>query len=124
MFKFPKNQKLCSKKVIERLFEKGNNIFEKPFKAVFLNETNSDNVFLKLLIIVSKKRLNKASDRNIIKRIMKEACRLQKTQLESYLKDNNMQLNLALIYQHEEILDYNLLKEKINLLLTRLIKEL
>lgn len=124
MFKFPKNQKLCSKKAIERLFEKGNNICEKPFKAVFLNETNSDDVFLKLLIIVSKKRLNKASDRNIIKRRMKEACRLQKIQLESCLKDNNIQLNLALIYQHEEILDYNLMKEKINLLLTRLIKEL
>ena len=124
MFQFPKNQKLCSEKVIERLFVNGKAISEKPFRAVWLFEENNDNVFVKSLIVVSKKRLELAVERNVIKRRIKEIYRLQKKQLELFLESNNQQLNLAIIYQEEEILDYKTLEEKINLLLTRLIKKL
>jgi len=124
MFQFPKKQKLCSEKVIERLFANGKSISEKPFRAVWTFEENNDNVFVKSLIVVSKKRLKLAVDRNVIKRRIKEAYRLQKKQLELFLESNNQQLNLAIIYQQEEILNYKALEEKINLLLSRLIKEL
>ena len=124
MFKFPKKQKLCSEKAIERLFLNGKFISEKPFRAIWCFEENNDNVFVKLLIVVSKKRLKLAAERNVIKRRIKETYRLQKKQLEIFLESNNQQLNLAIIYQEEEILDSKTLKEKINLLLTRLIKKL
>ena len=124
MFQFPKKQKLCSEKATEILFENGKYISEKPFRAVWIFEENNDNIFLKSLIIVPKKRLKLAVDRNIIKRRIKEAYRLQKKQLEFFLESNNQQLNLAIIYQQEEFLDYKTLEEKINLLLSRLINEL
>ena len=124
MFKFPKKQKLCGEKVIERLFANGKSISEKPFRAIWNFEKNNDQVFVKSLIVVSKKRLKLAVDRNVVKRRIKEAYRLQKKQLECFLESTNQQLNLAIIYQEEEILDYKTLEEKINLLLSRLIKEL
>ena len=124
MFKFPKKQKLCGEKVIERLFANGKSISEKPFRAIWNFEKNNDQVFVKSLIVVSKKRLKLAVDRNVVKRRIKEAYRLQKKQLEYFLESTNQQLNLAIIYQEEEILDYKTLEEKINLLLSRLIKEL
>ena len=124
MFKFPKKQKLCGEKVIERLFANGKSISEKPFRAIWNFEKNNDQVFLKSLIVVSKKRLKLAVERNVVKRRIKEAYRLQKKQLECFLEGTNQQLNLAIIYQEEEILDYKTLEEKINLLLSRLIKEL
>ena len=124
MFQFPKKQKLCSEKAIERLFVNGKSISEKPFRAVWIFEKNNDNVFVKSLIVVSKKRMKLAVDRNIIKRRIKEAYRLQKKQLEFFLESNNQQLNLAIIYQQEEILDYKTLEEKLNLLLSRLINKL
>ena len=124
MFKLPKKQKLCGEKVIERLFANGKSISEKPFRAIWNFEKNNDQVFVKSLIVVSKKRLKLAVDRNVLKRRIKEAYRLQKKQLECFLESTNQQLNLAIIYQEEEILDYKTLEEKINLLLSRLIKEL
>ena len=124
MFQFPKKQKLCGEKVIERLFANGKSISEKPFRAIWNFEKNNDQVFVKSLIVVSKKRLKLAVDRNVVKRRIKEAYRLQKKQLECFLEGTNQQLNLAIIYQEEEILDYKTLEEKINLLLSRLIKEL
>ena len=124
MFQFPKKQKLCGEKVIERLFANGKSISEKPFRAIWNFEKNNDQVFVKQLIVVSKKRLKLAVDRNVLKRRIKEAYRLQKKKLECFLESTSQQLNLAIIYQQEEILDYKTLEEKINLLLSRLIKEL
>ena len=124
MFQFPKKQKLCGEKMIERLFANGKSISEKPFRAIWNFEKNNDQVFVKSLIVVSKKKLKLAVERNVVKRRIKEAYRLQKKKLECFLESTSQQLNLAIIYQEEEILDYKTLEEKINLLLSRLIKEL
>ena len=124
MFQFPKKQKLCSEKVIARLFANGKSISENPFRVVWLFEENNDNVFVKALIVVSKKKLALAVDRNVVKRRIQEAYRIQKNKLEAFLESNNQQLNLAIIYQQQKTLDYKALDEKINLLLARLIKEL
>ena len=124
MLEFPKKEKLCSKKAIERLFENGKSISEKSFRVIWNFEKNNDNVVIKSLIIVSKKRLKLAIERNRIKRKIKETYRLQKKHLELFLQRNNKQLNLAILYHEEEILDSNTLEQKINLLLSRLIKEL
>jgi ribonuclease P protein component len=124
MFEFPKNQKLCNEKSIEILFENGKSLSEKPFRIIYSIDYNNEDVFLKALIVVPKKRVRLASDRNVIKRRVKEAYRLQKSELEQYLKSNNHQLNLAIIYQKHEILDYKLIEVKIKLLLSRLKEEL
>lgn len=124
MFHFPKNQKLCSKKSIEDLFVNGNVISKKPLRLIWNFEKNRDQVAIKSLIVVSKKRIKLAKDRNTIKRKVKEAYRLQKKDLEAVLEAKNQQLNLALIYQYDKLLNYNILEQKISLLLNRLINKI
>ena len=119
MFHFPKNQKLCSRKVIEQLFKKANNISEGPLQFIWNLEEKRD-VQTKTMIIVPKKKVKLANKRNELKRKIKEAYRLQKHDLEFVLKQNNKQLNLAIIYQAQEIYNYNVLAKKINVLLKRL----
>ena len=124
MFKFPKKQKLCNKNSIERLFENGKSISEKPFRAIWDFETKKDEICIQTVIIVSKKRLKLAVERNLIKRRVKEAYRLHKRKMEVFLENNNKRINLAIIYQQGRTLDYKEIEKKINLILTRLIKEL
>ena len=65
-----------------------------------------------------------AADRNMIKRRIREAYRVNKQKLESFLANSNRKLNLAIIYQKDFFYDSKTLEQKINLLLTRLIDEL
>ena len=124
MFDFPKNHKLYSEKVIERLFSNSNSFVENPLRLVWRFEKNTDEVAVKSLIVVPKKRLNLASERNKVKRRIREALRKNKLTLDEYLKESKKQINLAIIYQQEEILDSTIIEEKIKVLLGRLKEDL
>ena len=62
--------------------------------------------------------------RNILKRRINEAFRLNKETLYDKLNERNKQINIAIIYQKKEIQTYKIIEQKINLLLSRLIGEL
>ena len=124
MFQFPKKQKLCSEKSIDKLFSNGKSILEDPFLAIWDLEEKNNFLPLRALIVVSKKKIKKANHRNTLKRRVREAYRIQKKELELLLERNKQQLNLAIIYRREEMYDYKYLEKKINLLLKRLIKVL
>ena len=124
MFEFSKTQKLCSEALINRMFEIGNSITEPPFRFVWLIESNNDNVYVKTLISVSKKRLKLAKDRNLIKRRVREIFRINSIELKDHLKSKKIQLNLGIIYNQDKICDSSFMEKKINLLLTRLITQL
>ena len=55
---------------------------------------------------------------------MNEAFRLNKEKLYAKLNEKNKQINIAIIYQKQEIQAYKIIEQKINLLLSRLIEEL
>ena len=124
MFEFPKKQKLCNETAIKNMFSNGKSFAIDPIRLVWKEELNPDEVALKSIIVVPKKKLNLAADRNVMRRRMKEAYRLQKTAIESFLKSENIQLSIALIYQVEEILPYKTIEEKIKLILSRLREEI
>ena len=124
MFEFSKKHKLCSQKSINRMFENGNTIIEPPFRAVWVVESNDDDVYVKTLINVSKKQFKFAKDRNLIKRRIREVYRLNNKNLENHLKSRELKINLAILYNQDKILESSFMKKKINLLLSRLIKNL
>ena len=71
---------------------------------------------------VSAKNFKKAVDRNRIKRLTREAYRLQKTDLQEKVKANNIQLNVFFIYTGKELPEYNEVYKKIGVVLNKLDK--
>lgn len=95
-FSYKKEERLCSKKVIDQLFSKGNTFLAFPFKVVFLEMPLSKEFPVQAGFSVGKRNFKKAVKRNLIKRKMREAYRLNKHILYSGLKEK--QLAIFFIY--------------------------
>ena len=124
MFEFPKKQKLCNETAIKEMFSNGNSFVIHTIRLVWKEQVNSDDVVIKSIIVVPKKQLKLAADRNIVRRRMKEAYRLNKSTIENSLKNKGKQLNVAIVYKNDKILSYKVIEEKIKLILGRLREEI
>ena len=124
MFEFPKKQKLCSETVIKEMFFNGKSFTTSAVRLVWKEDYNEDEVSVKSIIVVPKKKIRLAVKRNIIRRKMKEIYRLHKIELENMLKGKKLHLSIAMIYQNENILSYKTMEEEIKLILERLRNEI
>ena len=116
-----KDDKLKSRKTIEQLFKEGKSFSNFPFRVLWkFNETAASS--LQTGFAVSSKHFKKAVDRNRIKRLMREAYRLQKTDLHNQLKQQQKSIAVFFIYVGKELPEYNFIFEKTNHVLVRLIK--
>jgi len=121
-FTLGKKERLKSRKQIEQLFSKGKNFPLAPFRIYYLATpliTNSSSS-LQFGAGVSGKNFKRAVDRNRIKRLTREAYRLQKTQLQEATMEKNLQLNIFFIYTSRELPGFNIVKEKVNVILNKL----
>jgi ribonuclease P protein component len=122
-FTLGKNERLKSRKAIDLLFSKGQRIAHFPFRAFYLFEKNDRcNSPLQCGVGVSARNFKKAVDRNRIKRLTREAYRLQKAILDIKMRGSTKTLSLFLIYTGKELPDYILVKEKIAFLLQKLLQ--
>ena len=113
-FSFGKDKKLKSRKRIENLFESGKRIKKFPISAVyFLDETKAPEY--KIAVSVPKRYLKKAVDRNLIKRRIREAFRLNQSQLNPSQK-----LEVMFIYSSPEVKDYAVIEKSILSLISAL----
>lgn len=122
-FTLGKNERLKSRKQIEQLFSEGRKFTITPFRVFYLFQATltSDHLQLKLQfgVGVSVKIFKRAVDRNRIKRLIREAYRLQKNELAEKLKLSGSKLNIFFIYTAKEIQDFNLVKDKVALVLKK-----
>jgi len=71
---------------------------------------------------VSTRNFKKAVARNRIKRLMREAYRLQKNPLKEYLHENHKSVAVFFIYTGNEMPEYHFVFEKMNAALQKLEK--
>ena len=121
---FRKEERLKSGKVIRQLFSSGDSFFIHPVRLNWLLHPGEGKYPAKVLISVSRKNFRKASDRNHIKRILREAYRRNKYILHEFLREKKLHCNFSLVYIGKEALNYSQLEEKIIKLLERLISEI
>ncbi len=115
-FSFKKEERLTGEKHIQELFEKGSSFHLYPFRVLSLANPESEHKLNRVLISVSKRNFKRAVDRNLIKRRIREAYRLQKDQI------NGLSLLLAFVYTSKEIEPFLVIKEKLFLVLEKIKK--
>lgn len=120
---FRKEERLSRKKIIEELFSKGSKFYVPGFKVVWLPLPIHEGLPIQILISVSKRNFKRAVDRNLIKRKIKEAWRLNKKALYDILDENKNTCVLSVIYLPKEIESYQEIEQKIILVLQRLQSE-
>ena len=128
-----KNERLKSRKTIDVLFTNGKSFSLFPFKVIYaratgsyFEETNDQpstiNHQLKCAFSVSKRHFKKAVNRNHIKRLMREAYRLQKKELQNQLQQSNTGLAVFILYVNKELPEHTFVVSKMNAVLKRLQK--
>lgn len=119
-YKFSKKEKLKSQKEIELLFKQGKSINHFPIRLIYKVKTEKNNVPINFGISVPKKKIKLAVNRNLIKRRVREAYRLNNHDLKIKLLENQKEINMMMIYSSEQILSYKEIEEKIKVILSRL----
>ena len=123
-YKLGKNYKLCSKTAIQELFDSGTSVKCYPFVAIIKEMELDTEIPFKVVFSAPKRTFKKDVQRNAIKRKSKEAFRLNKNILETYLKQNKKQIALFLVYSTLEEFDHIILQKKTKKLFDKIIKKL
>jgi len=110
---FNKHEKLKSQKAIEQLFAEGQSVSAYPLRLVYKKNEHG----LKVGVSASKRNFKKAVDRIRVKRLLREAYRLNKSMLIDHKIDN---YTLMILYISKEIPDFKLVDTKMKKLLSKL----
>ncbi len=125
MNKFFKEERLCSKKSLDLLFKKGSSFLLYPYRATFVFDAQPHQFPVQVVINVAKKRYKHAHERNLIKRRIREAYRLQKGAfLYEQLGVKEELLLLSLQYVGKEIYPYAFLEKRMDQLFKKLLRQI
>lgn len=95
IFTYSRAEKLKSKKLFEKLFAEGKSVTQYPLRMVYVKTNETQEVAIKAGVTVSKRKFKSAVKRNRIKRVLREAYRLNKA-----IVFNNSKGNYALLIMY------------------------
>lgn len=117
-FTFKKEERLNSKKVIDKLFSEGDSFLSFPLKIVYCKTELPTKYPVQAAFSVGKRNFKLAVHRNLIKRKIRETYRIKKHELYTVLADK--QLAVFFIFIGKEIPKY----EAVDIAMQRGIKKL
>ncbi|AXY78726.1 ribonuclease P protein component [Paraflavitalea soli] len=121
-----KEERLKSRKLIDQLFKEGRSFTVFPFRVYYLfppaQAPRSNHALLQFGVGVSTRNFKHAVDRNRVKRLIREAYRLQKTPFQELVQSRRSPVAVFVIYTGKELPTYAVVSEKIAVILKRLIK--
>ena len=120
--RFPKEEKLKSRKLIEKLFSEGKSISRFPLRLVYVKTEFPGTAGVQAAVSVSKRKFKKAVDRNRIKRLLREAYRLNKHQVKERI-GTEASYAFMILYLGREMPEYRKTDRKMRELLHLFLKE-
>ncbi|HSO85838.1 MAG TPA: ribonuclease P protein component [Draconibacterium sp.] len=120
-FSFQKAERLCSKKIMDKLFQEGKTIFVFPIKIVYLETKLPSNFPVQAAFTVGKRNFKHAVQRNLIKRRMREVYRLNKSKV--YNEIGEKQVAVFFIFTGKTISEYRQIETAIKKGMKKLLSE-
>ncbi|WP_148038814.1 ribonuclease P protein component [Proteiniphilum sp. X52] len=105
-FRFTKKERVTGQKRIEELFARGRSFLSYPFRIVYLETMQNRTIPLSILISIPKKRMKSAVDRNRMKRLTREAYRLNKHLFLSREREKDKHWDVAFVCVADKPCDY------------------
>jgi ribonuclease P protein component len=121
-FTLGKKERLKRRKIIDQLFSDGKSIHVPPLRLTYKMYSNTLDSYLQAGFSASSRQFKKAVDRNRIKRVLREAWRLQKNPLQEKLTADKKQLAVFVIYTGKELPAFVTVKEQMAVILNKLLK--
>lgn len=123
-FTLGRDERLKSRKQIERLFREGKSMNVFPFRVYYaLRPLAEGDEPLQAGVGASRRNFKKAVHRNRIKRLIREAYRVRKEALHLLLQERRLSMSLFFIYTGKELPDHRLVSGKIAVALEKIMKE-
>jgi ribonuclease P protein component len=119
-YKLNKDEKLCSRTAVNRLFDEGKSLMAFPLRAAYRLRPRGEHP-VQFLITIPKKRIRKAVDRVLLRRRTREAYRLNRhSLLTPVLEQQGCGVDIAFIYLDSTPAPYSVINEKMTNLLDRI----
>ncbi|HEV7332578.1 MAG TPA: ribonuclease P protein component [Flavisolibacter sp.] len=108
-FGLSKTERLKSRKQIDSLFAGGKGFSVFPIRVTYLFAKEAESG-VKMGVTVSKRNFKKATDRNRVKRLLREAYRLQKEELQTVVQAKEKSAAVFFIYTGKTIAPFQEIK--------------
>lgn len=112
---FSKKEHLCGEIRIGKLFTGGSAFIVYPIRVVYSVVDEKCDANVRVLVNVPKRRFKHAVDRNRIKRLLREAYRLNKQDFVQAAQEKELYLQVAFNYVADTEIDFATISEKIKL---------
>ena len=136
-FTFKKEERLCSRQLIDRLYAEGHRLMAFPYSVQWMTLESGEwraenhpetqpprNSATQVMIVAPKRKFHHAVDRNRVRRLTRECYRLRKHALYDFLQQHGLTLVFSMVYIHNEIMSYDQLGHKMDKLLAALQKDI
>lgn len=125
-FTFSKEERLCSRQLIERLYSEGHRLMAYPYSVQWMvvRDSSDSSIPCQVLIVAPKRKFHHAVDRNRVRRLTRECYRLRKQHLYDFLNMHGINIVFSMVYIHNEIMPFQQLGHKMDKLLDVLEKEI
>jgi len=118
LYTLSKHERLISRKLIDKIFNREGEIISKfPLSFIFVKNELKSKFPAQIMFSVPTRKFKKAHDRNRIKRLLKEAYRLQKPSFyQSIVNGSGRQYACCLMFNSDVMPDLEGINQKIQLI--------
>ena len=130
IFTYQKQDKLKSRKQLQNLFALGKSMSNSPLRLIYTLEnidagnSNPGSLVLQAGVGAPTKQFKKAVQRNRVKRLLREAYRLELPDFKAQLALQGLRLNIFILYMEANVLPQVEINAKMKLILSQLVKRI